>query len=166
MADLAAGDLTYTLVKSRKEESSHKVINLTVAFGNSALTYPSGGIPLTSAKLGTPNHIVDLIIDGPASADGLVYKYDKANNKIRIYRMGAHAHDFLVKGGTAAAGTDAINIKSTIIGKEAATDATNLAADVATKGGVQLSAQSALGEVASASYAPAATTLYIRVTGY
>jgi hypothetical protein len=48
----------------------------------------------------------------------------------------AHAHDFLVKGGTAAAGTDALNIKTVIIGKEAATDATSLGADSATKGGV------------------------------
>ena len=73
------------LGKARKEESGHKVINLTIAFGNASLTYPSGGIPLTSAKLGCPNNIVDLVIDGPSSGDGLVYKYDKANNKIRIY---------------------------------------------------------------------------------
>lgn len=52
----------------------------------------------------------------------------------------AHAHDFLVKGGTAAAGTDAINIKTVIIGKEAVTDATSLGVDSATKGGVLSSA--------------------------
>ena len=80
MADIASTDVTYTQVgKARKEESGHKVINLTIAFGNASLTYPSGGIPLTSAKLGCPNNIVDLVIDGPSSGDGLVYKYDKAN---------------------------------------------------------------------------------------
>jgi hypothetical protein len=163
MADIAAGDLTYTIVKSRKEESGHKVLNLTVAFGDGALTYPSGGIPLTAAKMGCPNQILSVVIDGPASGDGIVYKYDKANNKIRMYKGASHAHDFLVKGGTAAAGTDAINIKSTIIGKESATDATNLAADVATKGGVQLSGQNSLGENSAA---PAATTLYIEVKGW
>lgn len=46
----------------------------------------------------------------------------------------AHTHSFLVKGGTAAAGTDAINIKATVIGKEAASDATNTGT---TNGGVQ-----------------------------
>ncbi len=52
----------------------------------------------------------------------------------------AHLHSFLVVGGTAAAGTDAINIKGAspvVIGKEAATNATSLGG--ATNGGVQLS---------------------------
>lgn len=166
MADIASSDVVYTLVKQRKEDSSNKVINLTAAFGNATLTYPSGGIPLDKAKMGVPNHIVSLTISSPASADGLIYKYDQANNKIRIYQSGAHAHDVLIKGGTAAAGTDAVNVKTAILGKEAATDATILGADSATKGGVLSLAQAALGEVAAASYAPAATTLYIEVVGW
>lgn len=167
MADIASSDVTYTLIKQRKEDSSNKVINLTAAFGNSTLTYPSGGIPLDKNKMGVPNEVVDLIIDSPASADGISYKYDKANNKIRMYRVASHAHDVLIKGGQAAASTAAVATYATnILGKEAATDVTIAGADSATKGGVIALAQGSLVEVTAASYAPAATTLYIRVTGW
>ena len=165
MADIGATDLTYTLVKQRKEDSSNKVINLTVAFGNSTLTYPSGGIPLTSAKLGVPNNIADLIIDGPASADGLVYKYDKANNKIRLYQMAAHTHDLLLKNAAVADSAGArVNAGANLLGANTGSDLTVTGAGA--NGGVKNSVQAALGEVASGSYAPAATTLYIRVTGW
>lgn len=167
MADIASTDLTYALVKQRKEDSGNKVINLTVAFGNATLTYPSGGIPLDKNKLGTPNQILSLIIDGPASADGIIYKYDKANNKIRMYVSATHNHDLLIKGGQAATTTNELGHYATdILGKEAATDATILAADAATKGGVLNSAVAALTEVTATSYAPAATTLYVQVTGW
>lgn len=86
MADIAAGDVTYTLVKQRKEDSGNKVINLTVAFGNGTLTYPSGGIPLTAAKMGCPNQIISCMLNSPASSNGFVYKYDLTNNKLRIYQ--------------------------------------------------------------------------------
>jgi len=47
-----------------------------------------------------------------------------------------HTHDVKVIGGTAAAGTDALNVKTLILGKEAATDVTVVGADSGTKGGV------------------------------
>jgi hypothetical protein len=86
MADIASSDVTYTLVKQRKEESSLKVINLTVAFGNGTLAYPSGGIPLDKAKMGCPNEVVSVLLNNPASSNGFLYKYDLANNKLRIYQ--------------------------------------------------------------------------------
>lgn len=170
MADIAAGDLTYALVKQRKEDSSNKVINLTVAFGNSTLTYPSGGIPLTSAKLGTPNEIVSLIVDGPASADGIIYKYDKANNKIRMYRAPAqtHSHDLRITKGAITSGTEiglSADAASATLNNN--TIAATLTLAKATNGiQSEVLAQASLTEVASGSYAPAATTLYIEVTGW
>ncbi len=86
MADIASSDVTYTLVKQRKEDSSNKVINLTVAFGNGTLTYPSGGIPLDKAKMGCASAIINVNLCSPASSNGFVYKYDLTNNKIRIYQ--------------------------------------------------------------------------------
>lgn len=165
MADIASSDVTYTLVKQRKEESGHKAINLTVAFGNATLTYPAGGIPLTAGKLGCPNSIVELLIDGPSSGDGLMYKYDKANNKIRIYRMAAHAHDILLKNAAVADGaTTRINAGSNLLGANTGSDIT--VAGAGANGGVKNSTQADLAEVASGSYAPAATTLYIKVIGF
>lgn len=86
MADIASTDVTYALVKQRKEDSSNKVINLTATFGDGALTYPAGGIPLDKNKMGCPNAIISVLLNSPASSNGFVYKYDLTNNKIRIYQ--------------------------------------------------------------------------------
>ncbi len=86
MPDIASSDVVYSLVKQRKEDSSNKVVNLTVQFGNGALTYPSGGIPLIRANMGCSNNILSVNLSSPASNNGFVYKYDLTNNKIRIYQ--------------------------------------------------------------------------------
>lgn len=86
MAAIAATDLTYTIVKQRKEESGNKIYNITVAFGDGALTYPTGGVPLTAAKMGCPNNIISVLLVSPGAANGYVYKYNLANNKILIYQ--------------------------------------------------------------------------------
>lgn len=165
MADIAAGDVTYTMTKQRKEDSSNKVYNFTVAFGNATLTYPSGGIPLTAGKLGCPNQIVSLVIDGPASSDGVVYKYDKANNKIRLYRVAAHAHDLSLKNAAVADGiTTRVNAGTNLLGANTGSDIT--VAGAGANGGVQNNSQASLVEVTAASYAPAATTLYVEVVGW
>lgn len=94
MADIASSDVTYTHLNKSIGESGLAERNLTVAFGNGALTYPAGGVPLLAASLGCPNAIKSLLISDDASANGLVYKYDAANNKIRIYEVdGADAGD-------------------------------------------------------------------------
>lgn len=89
MADIAASDVTYTLQGStqRVDGGSNTTAVWKVVFGDGALTYPSGGVPLTKAKLGCPNHIKAFrILDG-ASGTGLVHKYDYANVKLRIYEV-------------------------------------------------------------------------------
>jgi hypothetical protein len=128
-------------------------------------SYTSGGEDLTNAlamsSLGIRRvntlSFTNLVDENNAAlAVGCEFDHNRTSTsqgKIRFVALGvtAHAHDFLVKGGTAAAGTDALNIKTVIIGKEAATDATSLAADTATKGGVLAAAAVAAGaEVAAA----------------
>ena len=96
MADLASGDVTYTLVKRRKVNGgpSRYHHTFTVAFGDGALTYPSGGVPLTAAKLGCPNSLEELNLVDAGSGDGNVFKWDKTNNKLRMYEFnGAAAGD-------------------------------------------------------------------------
>lgn len=86
MADIAAGDVTYTLGQAHNVKSRGYQRRAVIAFGDGALTYPSGGVPLTKAKLGCPNNLDNLLInDDPAL--GLVYKFDRANAKIRIYEV-------------------------------------------------------------------------------
>lgn len=86
MADIAASDVTYVMVSRSIDDSGNKRNVVTTAFGNGTLTYPTGGIPLTKASFGCPNVIKSVALFSPASANGFVYKYDMANNKIRIYQ--------------------------------------------------------------------------------
>lgn len=85
MADIAAGDVTYTLQKASVGQGSKKHFVFKVEFGNGSLTYPSGGVPLTIAKLGLPNDVEEAIIMDASDADGFVYKYNLEADKIRIY---------------------------------------------------------------------------------
>jgi hypothetical protein len=90
MADIAAGDITYTLQQTsnglgRPQSGSYKNYKFLVEFGNGTLTYPSGGVPLAKASLGCPNALIEAHMIEGESADGFVYKYDNDNNKIRIY---------------------------------------------------------------------------------
>ncbi len=84
MADIAAGDVTYVISKKSIGESGNRQFAMSIAFGDGALTYPSGGIPLTAAKMGCPNQIIDFNLKNDGSASALIYKYDSVNNKIRI----------------------------------------------------------------------------------
>lgn len=87
MPAIAASDVTYTISeKALKLESGHKQQSVSVAFGNGTLTYPAGGIPLTNASMGMPNALLSVDIVDAANANGFIYKYDKANNKLRIYQ--------------------------------------------------------------------------------
>ena len=56
MANLAATDITVTLLNQRRVSGRvHNRVKL--AFGDAALTYPAGGVPITKGKLGCPNII-------------------------------------------------------------------------------------------------------------
>jgi hypothetical protein len=90
MADIAAANVTYTEdVSSRQIEclKRKRSFVFTVAFGDGALTYPAGGVPLTKAKLGCPTVLDELVLLDPASASGYVWKWDRTNNKLRGYQQ-------------------------------------------------------------------------------
>jgi hypothetical protein len=81
MAALASTDVTYTLQEGTQKSGSdcrYEAV-FKVAFGDGALTYPSGGIPLTKAKLGCPTKVEEIILSDPDSASGIVVKMDYVN---------------------------------------------------------------------------------------
>lgn len=84
MADLAAGDLTYTELDPIGGEilgsgKRRRVFAITTAAGD----YPTGGLPLNNAKLGCPNSLEALhILEGDVSDPLLTYHWDKSANKI------------------------------------------------------------------------------------
>lgn len=145
MADLAATDITVTLLVQKRGENSRVRNVVKLEFGDAALTYPAGGVPITKGKLGCPTTIESLVVFD-AGTSGYKWSYDAANEKLVAVQSGAvsahthtvaHAHDLLVKGGQASSTTnDIAHYATDILGKEAATDATILGSASATKGGV------------------------------
>ncbi len=110
MADIAVTDITATKVGKTEIGKTVKTHVMDLAFGDGALTYPTGGVPLSVAKLGLAREVHSVQIAG--APDGFVYKWDQVNNKIQIYTQGVLVgaagavamDDFPV---TAAVGTDA-----------------------------------------------------------
>lgn len=87
MADLAASDVTVTIQKVGPIAGTYQRRNLVkIDYGDGAKTYPANGVPMPSAeKFGFKRELQDLILIDPVSADGILYKYDRANKKIRHY---------------------------------------------------------------------------------
>ena len=87
MADLVAADVTVT---QPIQAVFYPPIPITigfasVAFGNGAKTYPSGGVPLAATKVG----LKKLIGYSPPSLDlttGYMAAYDVAAQKLRLYQ--------------------------------------------------------------------------------
>jgi len=81
MADIVAGDVSYT-IRNRTKWGKRLLVHAQISFGTGVLTYPSGGVPLTSSKLGvdTLNSVEILESNGKA----LMYEWDRTANTIRI----------------------------------------------------------------------------------
>lgn len=153
MANITADDITYTILQQRKS-ADRNLYNFQLGFGNSSLTYPAGGVPVSIAKLGCPNIVESLTVYDKGTS-GYEWSYDAANKKLVAIQapVQSHTHNFILKGGQAAAGTHSHDLKviggqaasttnnianyaTSILGKQEATNATYAGVDSATKGGV------------------------------
>lgn len=101
MGDFVATDVSLT-TSERRIEQRKKINDMTMTFGDSALTYPAGGIPLPAkANFGMVRDLDYIRIYDPANANGYVYKYDKTNHKLRIYQSASEAAHTPIFTGTA-----------------------------------------------------------------
>lgn len=163
MSAIAASDLTYTLLNRRKDESSRKRFNVKIQFGDGALTYPSGGIPLSLGKLGCPNVIESLVVYD-SGASGYHYEYDQANGKLRLFQSAQHTHDLLLKNAAVADSAGSrVNAGANLLGANTGGDLT--VAGAGANGGVVNKAAVALSELGT-SVAPAAQTIKVEVCGW
>lgn len=104
MADIAFSDVTITVTKERRVggATTRREVEAAISFGNNTLTYPTGGVPITGKQhlgvteavracrsLGFPTELDDLVIIDEnatgAAGSGFVYKWDRTNNKIKVY---------------------------------------------------------------------------------
>lgn len=115
MAAIAAGDVAYTITKKVVHDTGQREVSANLVFGDGALTYPAGGVPLTKASLGLPVVLESMALVDPASANGFIYKYDSANEKIRIYQGdndGVADGPLVELGGAAAPAAATLKVKA------------------------------------------------------
>lgn len=168
MADIAASDITATLLLRRRVEG-RSFFHWTLAFGNGTLTYPAGGVPITLALVGMPNVIERLtVFDSGISV--YVWSYDVTNKKLTAMQapVQSHTHNFLIIGGQASSTTNDVAIYGSLdtIGKEQASNATMVGSASATKGGVVSATLAAAGLSQISTVAIAAQTLKCEVVGW
>ena len=106
MADLTAADVTIT-IRKKTTQARVRINYLTLAFGDGSKTYPAaGGIPLPSPlKMGLQAGVIyDLqLTQNPAI--GMLYKYDRVNNALKIWQNAGSAGAFVELGNVAVAAT-------------------------------------------------------------
>ncbi|MBU2549027.1 MAG: hypothetical protein KKB20_11475 [Proteobacteria bacterium] len=154
MADLTSADVV-VVVQPPDRDVGHGALmkNLTLAritFGDGALTYPAGGIPLPGiGSFGFLRQLQFVAIQG--AADGFVYKYDPDNHKLKIFTQG------LVTGSTPAAVNENGALVENSAGAEGAVRLPNTVADTTYDLGGLIELP--------ATIAPAATTLTLLMFG-
>ena len=87
MVDIVASDVTIT-VDDKTVQVKQRRNRVTIAFGDGVLNYPNaaGGVPMPSfGDFGMVRRLQYLSFIDAANGNGLVYKYDQTNKKIRIY---------------------------------------------------------------------------------
>ena len=86
MTMIAAANITWT-VNSRVRIGRRYFVQATMAFGNAALTYTTGGIPVSVASLGFRRSI-DALMVVEGTKNTLTYQWDQSANTIRILTAG------------------------------------------------------------------------------
>lgn len=85
MAKIAASDVTYTITDETSDKGRGYKRNIKIVFGDGALEYPTGGVPLDADDMGCPNAIVEFILVESAVTSGYYYDYDKSANKLKMF---------------------------------------------------------------------------------
>lgn len=165
MSNIAAGDVTYTMINQRSLSDSRKLNRVRMAFGDGALTYPANGIPITKGKLGCPTVIESMIVVDQGTS-GYKFQYDQSAEKLVVMQAPAqtHTHDIKVIAGITEDST--IGLQGQIFGKNSATNATIVGANSTANGGVVSATLAAAAQTEASAVAIAAQTIEVEVIGW
>lgn len=165
MTAIAASDLTYTVKNLRRLGNSKVQNRVQIAFGDGALTYTAGGVPLTIAKLGCPNTVESLIVVEQGTS-GYQYQYVGSTAKIVIIAGGSHTHNLFLNNNIIGndTATNKIGAATDKIGANAGANITVTGIAAASGNGGIVAAIA--GQGGEFSGAPAATTLIVEVVGW
>lgn len=165
MADLAAGDVTYTMLNQRKLGDSRNLNRVRLAFGDGALTVPANGIPLTKGKLGCPTVIESLVIVDQGTS-GYRFQYDQSAEKLVVMQAPAQTHTHDIKIMESITEDAAIGLQSGKFGKNTASNATLAGSNSTLNGGVVSTTLAAAALSEASAVAIAAQTIEVEVIGW
>lgn len=166
MSNIAATDITLTLLTQRRSEDGRRLNVYTMAFGDGALTYPAGGVPITKAKLGCPNIIEQLTVFDKGTS-GYEWSYDRTNEKLVGFYAPAqtHTHDLLLKNAAVADGASArVNAGANLLGANTGGDLTVTGSGA--NGGIVSTTLAAAALTQLSTVAIALQTLKVEVVGW
>lgn len=154
MADIAAANVTVT-VNERQIVSKKRRNRVTIAFGDGVLTYPAGGVPMPAfGSFGMKRNLDYLTVFDEDDSKGVVYKYDRDNNKIRAYVQG-YAHG---TGGAVTVDDYPVNAAEGVT--------TGISVSLTTGAGAVTDRLGGLVEMAGGVSLPSATTLQAEAVGW
>ena len=166
MTDLVASDVTYTIVKNSVIHGIGVKNIVRLEFGDGALTYPAGGIPLTKGKLGCPT-VVDYMNIVDQGVSGYKFQYDQSAEKLVIMQAPAqtHSHDLSLKDAAVADGaTTRVNAGANLLGANTGGDLS--VAGGGANGGVDSETLAAAAMAQASTVAIAAQTIEVEVQGW
>lgn len=165
MADIAAGNVTYTVKNSRTLGDSRKSLRVQLVFGDGALTYPAGGIPITIGSLGCPTIVESMNIVAQGTS-GYVFKYIQSTAKLAMWLSNSlnHTHDIKVIASVTADST--IGSNGSTLGKNSATNLVIAGANSTASGGVVSATLAAAALLEASTVAIAAQTIEVEVIGW
>jgi hypothetical protein len=135
MANLAASNVTVSILNLRRLGNSKVHNRVKLVFGDGTSTYPQGGIPLTIGNLGCPNVVESLIICDQ-STNGYNFQFDSVNVKLVITQGPSHANNFTTANNLVADGaTTRLNLGANIASTNTGSNITIVGGG--TNGGVQ-----------------------------
>lgn len=165
MADLAAGDVTYTLLNARKLGDSRNLNRVRLAFGDGALTVPANGIPITKAKCGCPTVIESLVVTDQGTS-GYTFQYDQSAEKLVVMQAPAQTHTHDIKVIESVTEDASVGLNGTTFGKNTASNVTIVGANSATTGGVVSATLAAAANAEASTVAIAAQTIEVECIGW
>lgn len=165
MADIASGDVTYTIVNARRLGDSRVSNRVRLAFGNGALTYPANGIPISKGKCGCPTVIESMIVVDKGTS-GYSFMYDQSAEKLVMWQAPAQTHTHDIKVMESVTEDASIGVNGSIFGKNTATNLTIVGANSATNGGVVSATLAAAALAEASAVAIAAQTIEVEVIGW
>lgn len=165
MADIAVGDVTHLVLTTRTLADSRKLNRVRLSFGNSSLTYPANGIPISKGNCGCPVVIESMVIVDKGTS-GYSFMYDQSAEKIIMWQVPAHTHTHDIKVIASVTADATVGLNGATLGKNTATNAVIAGANSTTLGGVVSATLAGTANAEASAVAIAAQIIECEIIGW